>query len=61
MHERRVSFEYAKDDNRSDLRWCLPQALKDGSAGPLVVAWDEDRDDVRTFRLDRIEGDVTFA
>src|SRR4051794_343353 len=60
--QRTVKFEYwtASRDQMSD-RTLNPYALLPDNGGWYVVGYDLDRDDIRTFRVSRIRGDIKFA
>ena len=60
--QRTVKFEYwsASRDEVSE-RTLNPYALLPDNGGWYVVGRDLDRDDIRTFRVSRIRGDIKFA
>jgi proteasome accessory factor C len=60
--QRTVKFEYwtASRDQVSD-RTLNPYALVSDNGGWYVVGFDLDREDIRTFRVSRIRGDIKFA
>lgn len=62
-HDRVVEFRYAKSDTAPiETRRFIPEAVYTSRQGALIVVGpDSDRDDYRSYRLDRIKGDVVFA
>ena len=54
----RVRFAYVARDERSSQRQVEPAALVHSGTRWYLVAFDLDRDDWRTFRIDRIRGRV---
>src|SRR5690348_8836227 len=60
--QRTVKFEYwaASRDQVSE-RTLNPYALLSDNGGWYVVGHDLDRDDIRTFRVTRIRGEIKFA
>src|SRR5437899_2371294 len=60
--QRTVKFEYwsISRDERSE-RTLNPYALMPDNGIWYVVGYDLDRDDIRTFRVSRIRGDIKFA
>jgi len=54
----RASFRYEDRHGVGSLRAVEPHGLVHTGARWYLVAWDVDRDDWRTFRVDRIEGEV---
>ncbi len=60
--QRTVKFEYwaASRDQVSE-RALNPYALVSDNGGWYVVGYDLDRDDIRTFRVTRIRGEIKFA
>ena len=50
----RVRFEYRRGDDESSGRLVEPHKLVAAGHRWYLVAWDTDRDDWRTFRLDRL-------
>ena len=63
IHKKRVEFRYVKDLNAApEQRTLVPEGISESDAGKtLVIGTDEDRDDFRAYRLDRIKGEVRFA
>lgn len=60
LTRRRVKFKYsARAANRAAPRVVEPWALVSRRGGWYLVGRDTDRNDVRTFRLSRIQGQVT--
>ncbi len=55
----RSSFRYRDSTGRTSARSTEPHGLVHTGSCWYLVAWDEDRRDWRTFRVDRIEGEVT--
>jgi predicted DNA-binding transcriptional regulator YafY len=53
-HER-LRFDYRDHDGATSLRTVEPHRLVSGGRRWYLVAWDVDRQDWRTFRVDRIE------
>jgi len=51
---RRLNFDYAVRDGATALRSVEPQRLVHASGRWYLVAWDVERDDWRTFRVDRM-------
>ena len=62
IHEKEATFRYAKtDDAPIETRTFVPTSVnltKDGAS--TVVGHDEDRGATRSFRLDRIKGEVSI-
>lgn len=54
-HER-VRFGYVAADGAVSRRWAEPAALVPAERRWYLVAWDLDRADWRTFRVDRLDG-----
>jgi predicted DNA-binding transcriptional regulator YafY len=60
-HRRRVTFRYwTIDADRTDKRTVRPFGLGLADGNWHLIAFDEDRDAVRNFRLDRIRGKVAI-
>lgn len=63
VHGRLVSFRYAKSETAPiETRAFVPESVyvsRDGNT--VVVGPDTDRESVRSYRLDRIKGEVAFA
>jgi hypothetical protein len=53
---RALRFRYRKHAGETDARHVQPQRLANYGRRWYLVAWDVDRADWRTFRIDRIEG-----
>lgn len=51
-----IGFSYNGEDREIE-----PEKVTSASGNKLVVGWDYDRSDYRTFRLDRIEGPVNVV
>lgn len=62
-YERPVTFKYQKDGAEDFVvRTLIPQEILTTRSGNLaVVGEDEDRDEIRSFRIDRIVGFVSDA
>lgn len=58
-HHESASFRYVDGQERSTARRTEPHGLVHTGSRWYLAAWDDDRDDWRTFRVDRIEGAVT--
>lgn len=59
IHGRVVEFRYSKaDDAPVEMRRFVPQDVAQASDNVIVLGDDEDRGEIRGFRLDRIKGDV---
>lgn len=58
-HDREVRFRYAKGEKQAQIeeRVVTPVSVKNG----LVVGLDSDREDYRSYRLDRVLGEVTIV
>jgi len=56
----RAAFRYSDTSGRVTERLVEPHGLVHTGSRWYLVAWDETREDWRTFRVDRIEGDVTL-
>lgn len=58
--ERRVMFRYTKEGEKDwALRRLSPYELIEVKDGCVVRGWDHDREDIRSFRLDRIDALTT--
>jgi predicted DNA-binding transcriptional regulator YafY len=57
----RLRFRYVAKDERSSQRHAEPSAVVYSGHRWYLVAFDLDRDDWRTFRIDRIQGPVRLA
>lgn len=60
-NHQRASFRYADRLGRATHRTTQPHGVVHTGSRWYLVAFDEDRDDWRTFRLDRIEGAVELG
>ncbi len=60
-NHQRASFRYADVRGRTKQRETQPHGVVHTGARWYLAAFDEDRDDWRTFRLDRIEGAVALG
>lgn len=64
VHDKTVTFRYAKGELGTSIetRRLEPESVKDSSEGDrLVVGFDPDRCETRSYRLDRIKGEVSVA
>ena len=59
--EARLQFTYVAKDDRTSHRHAEPSAVVHSGYRWYLVAFDLDRDDWRTFRIDRIRGRVRLA
>lgn len=57
----RVNFDYTDGRGQASTRQVEPQGLEHTGYRWYLVAWDPAREDWRTFRLDRIAGEVTLG
>jgi predicted DNA-binding transcriptional regulator YafY len=57
----RLRFSYVAKDERASQRHAEPSALVYSGHRWYLVAFDVDRDDWRTFRIDRIQGRIRLA
>ncbi len=58
-HHQCATFRYADAKGRASVRRVEPHGLVHTGSRWYLAAWDEDREDWRTFRVDRIEGEVS--
>jgi predicted DNA-binding transcriptional regulator YafY len=63
VHHKRVEFRYAKGEGDViETRQLQPESIKVAQGGAMsFVGWDPDRNALRTYRVDRIKGEVKFA
>lgn len=63
VHGRKVTFRYVKDASLNiETREFTPEGVYLNKKGDtLIVGPDEDRGGIRSYRLDRIKGEVQFA
>jgi predicted DNA-binding transcriptional regulator YafY len=63
IHEKVVEFRYEKRaDAPIESRRLKPTSITIAEGGAMsFVGYDPDREDTRSFRVDRIRGDVKFA
>jgi predicted DNA-binding transcriptional regulator YafY len=69
VHEREVEFRYEKGEKQPiETRRFTPEGIKEGAKGNLspsaamsFIGHDPDRGALRTFRVDRIKGDVRIV
>jgi len=52
----RIRFRYVAGDGAESVRTVEPHSLVSGGRNWFLVAWDRDREDWRTFRVDRLSG-----
>lgn len=62
VHGRKVHFRYAKTHTAPiEEREFVPEGVYESRDGNVViVGQDDDRDGIRSYRLDRIKGEVTL-
>ena len=58
--EKEISFSYDKGEGVIEQRRLFPKASYDAPNGIVITGDDPDRNDVRAFRLDRIQGEVVI-
>ena len=58
--EKEISFSYDKGEGVIEQRRLFPKASYDAPNGTVIMGDDPDRNDVRAFRLDRIQGEVVI-
>lgn len=56
-----ISFSYLSAQMQQEVRTVNPYGLGSRQGNWYLVAFDKDREDIRTFRLDRIIGEVKLA
>ena len=61
VYERTIEFAYDKGSGVIEQRRVIPRVTYDAPNGIVVTGDDQDRDDVRAFRLDRIQGSVKLV
>lgn len=62
IHDRTVEFRYEKSATKPiEARSLKPESILYGPDGMSFVGYDPDREAVRSFRVDRIRGDVRFV
>lgn len=62
VHDKQVTFRYAKGGGSViETRVLKPAEVKTVKDHKVVVGFDPDRDEVRSYRLDRIKGDVAVT
>jgi predicted DNA-binding transcriptional regulator YafY len=62
IHERVVEFRYEKGpDQPIEHRRFKPESIKQTKEHMSFVGYDEDREALRTFRVDRIKRDVRIV
>lgn len=62
VHDKQVTFRYAKGGGTViETRVLKPAEVKTVKDHKVVVGFDPDRDEVRSYRLDRIKGDVAVT
>lgn len=61
VHSRTVRFGYAKGDGSFiETRRFEPDAVREVDGHLTFTGWDPDRREVRAYRLDRIQGEVSL-
>lgn len=59
IHQRTVEFRYEKSPGAPiETRRLKPETIRETSRGMSFVGFDPDRVETRSFRVDRIRGDV---
>ena len=59
IHKKTVEFRYVKDNAKPpETRRFVPSSVTGSGNNLRFTGWDEDREAVRAFRLDRIKGTV---
>jgi predicted DNA-binding transcriptional regulator YafY len=62
VHEREVEFRYEKSPSAPiETRRFTPESIQQSKDGMSFRGYDSDREGVRTFRVDRIKGDVRIV
>lgn len=63
IHNKKVVFRYAKGEKGAviETREFKPGSISGEGAALRFTGYDEDRDAVRAYRIDRIKGEVRFA
>lgn len=62
VHDKAVTFRYAKGDGRViEQRTLEPEAVREVKGHTIFVGYDPDREEVRSYRIDRIKGEVRIA
>jgi predicted DNA-binding transcriptional regulator YafY len=63
VHHRTVEFRYEKGpDKPIESRQLEPKSIHVAAGGDMsFVGYDPDRENTRSFRVDRIKGDVRFV
>lgn len=63
IHEKVVEFRYEKGKNMPiETRRLKPTSITESKEHAMIfVGYDPDRDDTRSFRVDRIKGEVRFV
>ncbi len=60
-HGQSVYFRYSAPNGPIQIRRLIPKELKDFSGNICLIGYDPDRDEPRSFRLDRIKGAVAVS
>lgn len=59
-NEQTICFRYTKQDEKDwENRSVSPYEIQDTGTGPILLTWDHERQDIRSFRLDGIEAITT--
>lgn len=62
VHGKEVEFRYVKSENDPpQTRRFVPESITQSQEGMSFRGNDTDREAIRTFRVDRIRGDVRFV
>lgn len=62
IHKRMIEFRYEKSPGAPiETRRLKPETFREGTKGMSFVGFDPDRQAPRSFRVDRIRGDVTVV
>lgn len=62
LHDRSVTFRYAKGSGGTIETRCLePSEIKEVKGHTIFVGFDPDRDEPRSYRLDRIKGEAKLS
>ena len=61
-HNRQVTFRYAKGDGSMiETRVLVPSKVKEVDGHVTFSGYDEDRDQIRAYRMDRMKGEVRLT
>jgi predicted DNA-binding transcriptional regulator YafY len=62
IHDKDVTFRYAKGDGSTiETRTFRPEKVAQFPGHVTFLGYDPDRDETRSYRSDRIKGEVTVA